>query len=342
MDRKFANGIILAAMVIWSGSDVIPSVRGLDAKPERDKITVKEKHRFDRVPPTPVVAGGNVVFSPDGKLIAWRENEHIYVRDVATGEKKLSIDCNSPYGLVHFPSGSEHLSAITTGLIKRVNVPKGTEDAFVEYRGIFLSYFPDGKHFVCALKKEIEIRDSQSAKRIRSFSIDPKVFTPWEIVLSPDGKFLAVSCHLDKTVKVWRVESGELVTELKGHQKQIAGISFSPSGKTIATASLDETLKIWNTKNGEIVRTIKLPERGLQVAYSPDGKSLAVSWVGRKSQISIHDAESGDELARWQTESNNARKLAFNPKSNLLASTGGRFIQVWEISTNKDQSPDKK
>jgi WD domain, G-beta repeat len=341
MGRLFTNGLLFAA-AIWSGSYAIPGTRDLDAKPERDRLAVKEKYRFDRVPPTPVVAGGNVVFSPDGKLIAWRENEHIHVRDVATGEKKISVDCNSPYGLVHFPSGSDHLSAITTGLIKRVDVAKGTVDSFVEYPGTFLTYFPDGKHFLCTQKKIVETRDSQTGKRTQSFSIDPKSFTPWEAVLSPDGKFLAVSCDVDKIAKIWRVESGERVTQLKGHQKRITGISFNPSGKTIATTSLDESLRIWNVKNGDLVRTIKLPERGLQVAYSPDGKLLAVGWVGRKSQISIHDAESGDELARWEAESENARKFAFNPKSNLLASTGGRFIQVWELSSNKLQSPDKK
>jgi WD40 repeat protein len=58
----------------------------------------------------------------------------------------------------------------------------------------------------------------------------------WFVVFSPDGKYLA-SGSLDKTVKLWSVESQKEVTTLQGHSSYIFSVTFSPDGKYLASSS---------------------------------------------------------------------------------------------------------
>jgi WD40 repeat protein len=57
-------------------------------------------------------------------------------------------------------------------------------------------------------------------------------------------------------------------------------VSFSPDGKTLATASRDNTVKLWNLQ-GEQLKTLKGHSiRVNSVSFSPDGKTLATaSWT---------------------------------------------------------------
>ncbi|MHC5815746.1 MAG: WD40 repeat domain-containing protein [Nostoc sp.] len=43
--------------------------------------------------------------------------------------------------------------------------------------------------------------------------------------------------------------NGQLLQEFKGYQGGIGSVSFSPDGKTIATASWDKTARLWSVEN---------------------------------------------------------------------------------------------
>src|SRR5262249_34129159 len=61
---------------------------------------------------------------------------------------------------------------------------------------------------------------------------------------------------------------------LKGHSEKVTSLTFSPDGKTLASASYDGTIRLWDVARGEAKATLKMPfgfpVEGL--AFSPDGK----------------------------------------------------------------------
>jgi WD40 repeat protein len=62
---------------------------------------------------------------------------------------------------------------------------------------------------------------------------------------------------------------------LKGHSDTVTGVSFSPNGETLASASLDGTVKLWNLQ-GEELQTLEGHSKGVTgVSFSPDGETLA-------------------------------------------------------------------
>ena len=63
---------------------------------------------------------------------------------------------------------------------------------------------------------------------------------------------------------------------LTGHQVEVWSISFSPDGKTLASASGDKTVRLWDVAAGKAIKTL-LGHQGQvrSISFSPDGKTLA-------------------------------------------------------------------
>ena len=90
------------------------------------------------------------------------------------------------------------------------------------------------------------------------------------MAFSPDSKLIAVGG--EKTVKLWH-KSGRFLREIKAHKGIVYGITWSPDGKILASASTDGTVKLWQP-DGTLLRTLKLDGSGFwDVAFSPDGEA---------------------------------------------------------------------
>uniref|UniRef100_UPI0039C72C90 NACHT and WD repeat domain-containing protein n=1 Tax=Scytonema sp. PCC 10023 TaxID=1680591 RepID=UPI0039C72C90 len=82
---------------------------------------------------------------------------------------------------------------------------------------------------------------------------------------------------------------------LGGHAKQVNGVSFSPDGKMLASASYDNTVKLWDTSTGKQIKTLKGHTDWVYgVSFSPDGKMLASA--SRDNTVKLWDTSTGKQI----------------------------------------------
>jgi WD40 repeat protein len=93
------------------------------------------------------------------------------------------------------------------------------------------------------------------------------------VAFGPDGALLA-SASTDGTVKVWDVQSGQLVHNLR-HGDGLYDVAISPDGRLVASAGVDRTVKLWDTASGRRLRTLRHGDEVMAVAFAPDGSLLA-------------------------------------------------------------------
>jgi WD40 repeat protein len=71
------------------------------------------------------------------------------------------------------------------------------------------------------------------------------------------------------------VGTGKLLSTFTGHKQSVSSVTFSPDGKTLATASNDSTLKLWNVATQQELLTIRRLGASLRgLTFSPDGQLL--------------------------------------------------------------------
>ena len=336
----------LLGLAVFVGPQRLPGQAG--GVGAEGALALNEKHCFKRVLKN-VPLSPSFAMSSDGKLMALAGKDgRAVVWDLSTGKEKVAFETGGWVSRVAFdPAGRRLVGGISrSGLktdtwnLKFWDSESGRE-SFSFMTGSAVSeviFHPIKKQIVTLGERGVlEFRDAETFAVRRS--LRPHRLGVTQILFSPDGKKLATS-SVDGTVKITEDASGEELITLKC-QQSVQGIAFHPTGKFIASAGLGGIkagvdgiktpggVKIWNTENGELVRTLDSPAAATRVAYSPDGKFLA---IGGSGKVTIRDAEMGRELAVTEDEGWACSGLAFNPEGTLLVAAFGGTVKVWEIS----------
>jgi len=166
------------------------------------------------------------------------------------------------------------------------------------------------------------------------------------VAFSADNKML-VSGDVNGQVKVWDVETGGNVLNLKGLSEpktKIGGngpavvIAYSPNGKIIAgSTNSNADIIIWDAATGAQLKTLKgnanyYPNYVSSISFTPDGKNLA-SGYGDHTVI-LWDVSKGIKLRTLMGHSERVNSVAFSPKGNVIVSgSWDGTIILWDVAT---------
>jgi WD40 repeat protein/AAA+ ATPase superfamily predicted ATPase len=114
----------------------------------------------------------------------------------------------------------------------------------------------------------------------------------------------------------------------EGHGKVILGVTFSPDGNIIASASADKTVRLWS-KNGQAIgKPLSHSDTVVAVSFSPDGQTIATASADKT--VKLWRIEDGAELATFKGHEATVTSVSFSPNGETIATASyDKTVRIW-------------
>jgi WD40 repeat protein len=311
---------------------------------------------------------GSFAYSPDGKTVAAPSFDRILLWEAATGKVLRSLDAAkwSVHRVAFSPNGKVLISGGSDGFVRVWDLETGNQKHSFE-----AGVGPDIDHLALASDGvtlalwgsdkpgNLELWHLGTGKKLHTLEVtssQPQVRqTLQALCFAPDGKTLYAGSGTHLVVLRWDVATGKALSSFGPMDGGINGVAVARDGRCVAAVTMDDSLYLWETATGQPRLVVKGKARANAVAFSRDGRFVAVSnstsWLlsGQKSklqgfatreEVRLMDLADGEVFHRFRGHAGAIGELCFAPDGRTLASAGqDTTILLWDVTARRPPLP---
>jgi RNA polymerase sigma factor (sigma-70 family) len=280
----------------------------------------------------------SLAFSDDGHwLVSGGLDRAVKLWDMKTNAEKKAFagHTDQVYSVAFFHHGKSFVSAGKDKTARIWNVDNTKEKLVLAghtepIEGVAVS--PDDKVIATASwDSTIKLWDAETAAEIAV--LRGHLGAVFAVAFSPDGALLA-SGSADGDVRLWSTQTRTSIATLGRHGSAVWSVAFSPKGNLLASGGSDTAAKLWDVAERRGVGTLATTEYWpvSALAYSPDGKSVAIATQDKT--LEIFDAQMGAKKRVLSGHADVVTCLAFAPDGATLASGSvDKSVRLWDSAS---------
>lgn len=200
----------------------------------------------------------------------------------------------------------------------------------------YLTFSHDGSRLLCYDETGVlRLWDSKTKELIKTFkdtndvcSIDPYGGGTLISISADDSKFLTTT--FDK-VKLWDVESGNLINSFSMHSGYICSIAYSHDGSKILVGRDNYLAELLDAETGNLLHTFHLNGYPSIVAFSPDDSMILTNFDD--TTVILLDAQNGNSIKTFSMNSKTILSAAFSPDGSKILTRSNMVVKLWKAQT---------
>jgi WD40 repeat protein len=193
--------------------------------------------------------------------------------------------------------------------------------------GVMDAVFMSGGQRILAIQQEsLVVWDTQNLKVIHTIRAP---CPPVSLALNPQTGILALGCDLGPVI-LFDLEKNREISTLRGHAGTVQSLTFSPDGRTLASAGSDTGVILWDVRQHSRIATLSGHSKLVfSLAFRPDGRQLASA--GADGNVIIWDIASKELLGRLKAEGSVLSVQYLNPET-LISGNFDATVRFWNLS----------
>jgi serine/threonine protein kinase/WD40 repeat protein len=140
------------------------------------------------------------------------------------------------------------------------------------------------------------------------------------------------------TVTIWDLQAKVFKSQFRGSPFDVYAVAFNPDGTILASAGRSEA-KLWNASTGRLLLNLADRHWMTGLAFSGDGKRLAVSSrgvFGRQGVVDVWELDYGRGMQTLRGLANRIEQISISPDGRFLAALSDDWqVAIWELATGQ-------
>ena len=191
-----------------------------------------------------------------------------------------------------------------------------------------VAFHPDGERLIsCSGDGTLKFWHRDTGTCLQTFATAEHL---WCMVLSPDGRWLAVGSQ-NGTIFGLDLVEGKTLKRWVEDPLWILSLAFSPDSRLLASGHQTGIVKLWEVDSDTCLQTLDAGMHAFGVTFSPDGQTLAGTV---NNGIHFWDVATGELRSQLKGDQDAFHSVAYTPDGqHLITGDYNKVLKVWDLKT---------